>query len=63
MTASALRLAFLLAIAGAVAFHLGRQRFGGHESTCALGGHVPWQPGLLRPRVHDVAEGSDCVPD
>jgi hypothetical protein len=32
-------------------------------STCYVGGHVTWQPGLLHPRVHELAEDSDCVSD
>ena len=32
-------------------------------STCSIGGHVTWQPGLLKPRIHEVAKDSDCVPD
>jgi len=32
-------------------------------STCSVGGHVTWQPGLLKPRIHELAEDSDCVPD
>ena len=85
MKASTLRLAFLLAIGGAVGFQLGRHQFsvkaatvpmpdGGLAarvswstvppgSTCFVGGHVTWQPGWLKPRIHELAEDSDCVPD
>jgi hypothetical protein len=85
MKASTLRLAFVLAIAGAVGFQFGRHQFavkanvvpapdGGLAgkiswssippgSACSVGGHVIWQPGLLHPRIHELAEDSDCVPD
>lgn len=85
MKASTLRLAFLLAIGGAVGFQLGINRFaakvnvvpapdGGVAgkiswsstpvgSPCFIGGHVTWQPGLLKPHILELAEDSDCVPD